>query len=139
MIVVTPIKELITHAENGALSLEADPAAFVALEKAMTERIRQLTLVQVQIRTVADQEAWGLGEASPELTSAQTLVRRFREKASGGPNNAVDVLQSHVVAADEMRTLFRTIRARLEEADEQFAVKFTQLAAAEGIDVGGSR
>ncbi len=136
---VTPIKELITHAENGDLSLEADPAAFVALEKAMTERMLQLRLVQQSLRKVADQEAWGIGEASSRLTSAQTIVRRFREKAAGGPNNAVDTLQSHYLAAEEMRTLFRTIRARLVEADEQFAATFTKLAAADGIDVGGGR
>ncbi|UGT53968.1 hypothetical protein [Nocardia asteroides] len=135
----TPITELVTQAENGNLSLKADPAAFVALEKAMTERIQRLMLVQQKIRVVAHQEAWGLGESSEVLTSAQTLVRRFREKAEHGPNNAVTALQSHIDAADEMRTLFRAIRQRIEESDAAFAAKFKELATAQGVDVGGNR
>lgn len=133
------ITELITEAENGNLALNANPEAFIALEKAMTERIVKLGLIQQKIRKVADQEVWGLGEASPVLTSAQTLVRRFREKAEHGPNNAVTVLQGHRDAAEQMRTLFRTIRARLEEADSAFAARFKDLATAEGLDVGGVR
>ncbi|MFE3545400.1 hypothetical protein ACFXK0_20760 [Nocardia sp. NPDC059177] len=133
------ISELVTQAENGNLSLDADPAAFVALEKAMSTRIVQLGVIQQKIRKVAEQEIWGLGESSAVLTSAQTLVRRFREKADGGPNNAVAVLESHLTAADELRTLFRTIRQRLEEADADFAAKFKELAVAQGLDVGGDR
>ncbi|PKV76793.1 hypothetical protein [Nocardia fluminea] len=135
----TSIADLVAEAESGNLSLKADPAAFVALEKAMTVRMQQLLLIQQKIRAVADQEIWGLGESSAVLTSAQTLVRRFREKADNGPNNAVATLETHIVAARELGTLFRTIRQRYEEADADFAAKFKESAAAQGLNVGGNR
>ena len=135
---VVPVADLIAQAQSGALSLNADPAAFVALEKTMTERMQRISIIQQDIRMVAEQETWGLGEASAVLTSAQTLVRRFREKADSGPNNAVTALESHLVAAEEMLSLFRTIRQRYEETDAAFAARFKELAVAQGLDIGGN-
>ena len=133
------LKELITQAQAGNLSLTATPDAFVSLEKVLIDRIDRIVTIQLDIRAVAEQEVWGLGEASAVLTSAQTLVRRFREKADAGPNNAVAALQSHRDAADDLLVLIRTIRQRYEETDAAFAAKFKELATAQGLDTGGNR
>ncbi|GGK67478.1 hypothetical protein [Nocardia camponoti] len=133
---MSAFKDLTTQAQAGALGLSADPSAFVSLEKACIDRITAIAAIKKKVRTVADNEVWGIGEGAAVLTSAQTMVRRFREKGADGPNNAHDVLDEHQTTAREMLTLFRTIRQRLEEADSAFAAQFKQLATAAGIDTG---
>ncbi|MFB7877089.1 hypothetical protein ACFC06_17685 [Nocardia sp. NPDC056064] len=130
------IGNLIEQVESGNLSLRADAATFVVLEKACEERIFKIAQIKSAIRAVADQEVWGIGEQAAVLTSAQTLVRRFREKAADGPNNAYDTLEGHRVAAEELLTLFRTIRKSYEVSDAEFAAKFKELASAQGLDIG---
>ncbi|WP_433662684.1 hypothetical protein ACQPW1_11370 [Nocardia sp. CA-128927] len=130
---------LIEQAKTGALSLKADPAAFIALEKACTERKAQIRDIQRLIRSIHEQEVWGVGERSDLLTSAQTLVRRFREKAMTGPNNAYDTLEDHYRVATELQDLFQSIRERYEETDVEFAARFKELKFAQRPEHGGGR
>ncbi|MFF0488357.1 hypothetical protein ACWDSJ_00545 [Nocardia sp. NPDC003482] len=122
---------LIEQARAGAVSLKADPEAFLALDRAMRKRKSDIEAIQRLTRSVAQHESWGLGEQASVLTSAQAMVRRFREKAAGGPASATETLQSHWQVADELQTLFRAIRERLEQTDADFAARIRAAEAAQ--------
>ncbi|MFE3445007.1 hypothetical protein ACFXNW_18400 [Nocardia sp. NPDC059180] len=132
-------RPLIEQARTGEVSLAVDPATFLALDRAMLQRKNEIFDIMQVIRKVAEQESWGLGEKSPHLTSAQTIVERFRGKAMNGPNNAYDVLKGHLQIANDMQTLFRTIRERLESTDSEFAAAFRAAAAAHQPETGSPR
>jgi len=130
---------LIEQAKIGALSLTADPAAFIVLDKACQSHMDEIRGIQRIVRKISEQELWGLGEQSAVLTSAQTMVQRFREKAMSGPNNAYDTLEGHYQVAGELQTLFRTIRERFEQTDAAFAARFKELKLAQRPEHGGGR
>lgn len=130
---------LVEGAKTGAVSLKVDPAVFLALDKALEHRKTELRLIRATVQKIAEQESWGLGEKSEHLTSAQTIVSRFRQKAVGGANNAKDTLDGHWQAADELQALFRTIRERFEQTDTAFAQRFKELKLAQRPDHGGGR
>ncbi|MCM6775428.1 hypothetical protein NDR87_15875 [Nocardia sp. CDC159] len=118
---------LIEQARAGAVSLKVDPQAFLALDQAMRKRKSDIEAIQQLTRSVSQHEPWGLGEQSTVLTSARAMVQAFREKAAGGPGSAERTLQSHWQVADELQTLFRTIRERLEQTDSDFAARLRAL------------
>ncbi|MFI6045318.1 hypothetical protein ACIA8C_27060 [Nocardia sp. NPDC051321] len=130
---------LIEQAKSGSLALTADPAAFITLDKACEERKTQIRDIQRVIRKIYEAELWGVGERSDLLTSAQTLVRRFREKAMTGPNNAFDTLEGHYEAASDLQALFQSIRERYEQTDTEFAARFKELKLAQRPEHGGGR
>ena len=118
---------LIEQAETGAVALQADPEAFVSLDRAMAQRKTDIRAVQQLVQQIAGHESWGLGERSEILTSARTLVQRFRDQGAGPEGSAYDALESHWQVADEVQTLFRTIRQRLQQTDSEFAARFRAL------------
>ncbi|MBF6331416.1 hypothetical protein [Nocardia transvalensis] len=120
---------LIDQARTGGVTLKVDPQAFLALDRAMQQRKTEIEAMQQLVRKVSEHESWGLGEQSGVLTSAHTLVQRFRGKGMGGPNSAFDTLQDHWRVADELQTLFRTIRRRLEQTDADFAARLRAVQA----------
>ncbi|WP_405161512.1 hypothetical protein OG203_35045 [Nocardia sp. NBC_01499] len=130
---------LIEQAKAGSLSLKADPAAFIALEKACQDHLDEIGDIQRVIRKIYEQQEWGIGERSDLLTSAQTMVRRFREKAMTGPNNAYDTLEDHYRVATELQALFQSIRERYEQTDAEFAARFKELKFAQRPEHGGGR
>ncbi|MEV0294904.1 hypothetical protein [Nocardia sp. NPDC050710] len=131
--------QLIEQAKSGALSLRADPAAFIALAKALNNRMNEIRDIQRAIRNIFDQQDWGLGEKSEYLTSAQTIVQRFREKAMTGPNNAFDILDGHFKVATDLQSTLNTIRERYEQTDAEFAARFKELQWAQRPEHGGGR
>jgi len=114
---------LIEQAKTGSVSLNVEPQAFLALDKALQQRKTEIQTIQQLVQKVHNQDSWGVGEQSAILTSAHTIVQRLRDKGSGGANNAYDTLQDHWKTADELQTLFRTIRDRLQQTDSEFAAK----------------
>ncbi|MBF6170566.1 hypothetical protein [Nocardia blacklockiae] len=119
---------LIEQARTGAVALRADPQAFLALDRAMEQRKTEIRAIQQLVQRVDQHEVWGLGEQSPVLTSARTLVGRFRAKGAGGDASAYDALEGHWQVADEVQSLFRTIRERLQQTDSEFAARFRAIA-----------
>lgn len=115
---------LIEQARTGAVALHVDPQAFVALDQAMEQRKTEIRAIQQLVQQVNQHESWGVGEQSAVLTSAQTLVGRLRGKGAGGETSAYDALEGHWQVADEVQSLFRTIRERLQQTDSEFAAKF---------------
>ncbi|GAB2696972.1 hypothetical protein [Nocardia thraciensis] len=123
---------LIEQARTGGVSLQVDPQAFLALDQAMDKRKTDIRTMQQSMQQVGQHESWGVGERSPVLTSAHTIVRRFREAGSGGPNSAYEALEGHWQVADQIQSLFRTIRERLEQTDAEFADRIRALAPGAG-------
>ncbi|MFI5775578.1 hypothetical protein [Nocardia sp. NPDC051570] len=126
---------LIEQAQAGAVSLRADPQAFLTLDRAMRRRKSDIEAIQQLTRTISGHISWGLGEQAAVLTSARVLAQRFREKAAGGPASAEAILQQHWQVADDLQTLFHTIRERLRQTDADFAAG---LRAAETAQQSGS-
>ncbi|BCK55479.1 hypothetical protein [Nocardia wallacei] len=128
---------LIEQARTGAVSLRVDPQAFVALDQAMEQRKTEIRAIQQLVQRVNQHESWGLGERSDILTSAKTLVGRFRGKGAGGETSAYDALEGHWQVADEVQSLFRTIRERLQQTDSEFAARFRAITP--GPTAGGAQ
>ncbi|MFR9751091.1 hypothetical protein ACL02S_08645 [Nocardia sp. 004] len=145
-----PLQDLLTEAQEGRLSVRfggtgpdtvrVDVEEFVAIERdceSFKNLIRELQRVADEI---ADREVWGLGENTEELTSAQTLVRRFREKARGSDNSVHAVLEQHYRIVDDLQQLHRLIAQRYQETDAEFASRYGELmAAVPGAGVSGGR
>ncbi|WP_280270050.1 hypothetical protein [Nocardia wallacei] len=119
---------LIEQARTGGVSLQVDPQAFLALDQAMDKRKTDIRAMQQLMQQVGQHESWGIGEQAAVLTSAQAIVRRFREAGSGGSGSAYEALEGHWQVADQIQGLFRTIRERLEQTDAEFAARFRALA-----------
>ncbi|RDI50955.1 hypothetical protein [Nocardia mexicana] len=123
---------LIEQAKTGGVSLQVDPQAFLALDQAMDKRKTDIRTMQQLMQQVGRHESWGVGEQSAVLTSAQTIVRRFREAGAGGQSSAYEALEGHWQVADQIQSLFRTIRERLEQTDAEFADRIRALAPGTG-------
>ncbi|WP_245865273.1 hypothetical protein [Rhodococcoides kyotonense] len=52
------------------------------------------------------------------LPSGIALAQRFSEKAAGGPNNLVDVLQSHIDVVTAMQAVFQKFFDATTDTDQ---------------------
>ena len=141
-----PMKGLIDSAKDGQLSVSFNDNLYVNAEEFVyIERecetfkllIRELQGVATDI---SEREVWGLGEAVAELVSAQTLVRRFREKGQGSDNSVFAVLEEHYKIVDDLQLLHRAIAERYQATDTEFASYYKELLAtdpAPGTPGGG--
>ncbi|MCX4092028.1 hypothetical protein [Nocardia sp. alder85J] len=136
-----PLAELISRARDGQLNVNftsdmrvnAEEFAYIIRDcDAFKESIRKLQQIA---KEVSDQKKWGLGEDQARLTSATTLVHRFRAKAASvdagkdGSNNVRDILEQHYQIVDALQELHRTIAQRYVEADQVFAARYNELMA----------
>ncbi|MGY4102528.1 hypothetical protein ACW2Q0_23665 [Nocardia sp. R16R-3T] len=117
----------IEDAKAAALKVRMEPQAFLDIDAACQNLIIDLSSVQNEARALGERSAWGLGENNPRLTSAIELVKLFKEKAFGGPNNAYDTIGGYIAAATEIQTLFKTIRDVYERTDEDFARRMREI------------
>lgn len=125
----SPFPGYIEAAQTGALRVRMDPQAFVEIDQACQELIDTLVAAQTDARELGERQQWGLGEDDPKLTSAVELVRLFREKAFGGPNNAFDTLTEYISVAQEIKSMFTTIRDGYIRTDTEFAAAMRELSA----------
>ncbi|WP_431957681.1 hypothetical protein [Nocardia lijiangensis] len=124
-----PIANLITEAREGRLQLRIAPEDFVYIDRDC-ERFKMLiTDLQREAQAISevDKGQWGIGADARILTSAQTLVDRFRTKGKGSENSVHAVLEQHYRIVDDIQTLHREIRQRYEAADAVFAAKVKDL------------
>lgn len=124
----SPFPGYIEAAKTGALRVRMDPQGFVEIDQACGELIDALVAAQTDARELGERQDWGLGEDNPKLTSAVELVRLFREKAFGGPNNAFDTLTEYISVAQEIRSLFQAIRDGYVRTDTEFAAAMRELS-----------
>ncbi|MGQ4616474.1 hypothetical protein [Nocardia sp. R7R-8] len=125
----SPFPGYIEAAATGALRVRMDPQAFVKIDQACQELIDTLVAAQTDARELGERQHWGLGEDNPKLTSAVELVRLFREKAFGGPNNAFDTLTEYICVAQEITSMFDAIRDGYVRTDTEFAAALRELSA----------
>lgn len=123
----SPFPGYIEAARTGALRVRMDPQAFVEIDRACQELIDTLVAAQTDARELGERQQWGLGEVDPKLTSAVELVRLFREKAFGGPNNAFDTLTEYISVAQEIKSMFEAIRDGYVRTDTEFASAIREL------------
>ncbi|WP_157112046.1 hypothetical protein [Nocardia beijingensis] len=123
----SPFPGYIEAAKTGALRVRMDPQAFVEIDQACQELIDQLTGARADARELGEQTQWGLGESNPRLSSAMELVKLFREKAFGGPNNAYDTLSDYITVAEDIRAMFKAICDAYQRTDAEFAAKLREL------------
>ncbi|MQY28406.1 hypothetical protein [Nocardia aurantia] len=136
-----PLSDLIAEAREGRLTVDFDSdmrvnaEEFVYIERdcqAFKDSIRGLQQTAINIR---NQKKWGLGEDQSILTSAQTIVHRFRSKAAivdpgkDSANNTFDILEQHYQIVDALQELHRVIAQRYIEADQVFADRYHELMA----------
>ncbi|MFE6924861.1 hypothetical protein ACFVAV_27815 [Nocardia sp. NPDC057663] len=130
-----PLQDLLTEAQDGRLSVSfggsvrLDAEEFVYIERecqSFKDLIREL---QRTASDISKREVWGLGEAVAELTSAKTMVNRFRQKGQGSDNSVHAVLEQHYQIVDDLQVLHRTIAQRFQASDAEFASRYTELMA----------
>ncbi|MFR9751423.1 hypothetical protein ACL02S_10340 [Nocardia sp. 004] len=126
-----PLANLITEAREGRLGLRVEPEDFVYIDRDCQRFMDLIQAMQSKAKEIADIEngGWGLGEDNPRLTSAQTLVGRFREKAKGSDNSVHAVLEKHYQIVEGIQTLHREICQRYMQADSEFAARVQDLLA----------
>ncbi|MFR9753401.1 hypothetical protein ACL02S_20535 [Nocardia sp. 004] len=132
-----PLRDLLTEAQEGRLSVRfggtgpgavrVDAEEFVAIERDCESFKTLIQELQGIATDIANREVWGLGENTAELTSAQTLVRRFREKALGSDNSVHAVLEQHYRIVDDLQQLHRLIAQRYQATDAEFAARYGEL------------
>ncbi|WP_433714871.1 hypothetical protein ACQP2U_12970 [Nocardia sp. CA-084685] len=136
-----PLASAIKDAQNGKLTVSfsddvrVNADEFVYIERdceAFKEEIRDLQRIA---QSISDREHWGLGETTDGMTSAATLVARFRGKAkivnpaTDTDNNVYDILQQHYQIVDDIQNLHRTIAQKYVEQDQEFAARYNELKA----------
>lgn len=123
----SPFPGYIEAATTGALQVRMDPQGFVEIDRACQELIDALVAAQTDARELGERQSWGLGEGNPRLSSAIELVRLFREKAFGGPNNAFDTLTDYISMAQEIQAMFKTMCDAYVRTDAEFAAAMREL------------
>lgn len=136
-----PLASAITDAQDGKLTVSfsqevrVNADEFVYIERdceAFKEEIRDLQRIAIAI---SDRKNWGLGETTDGMTSANTLVARFRGKAkivnqaTDSDNNVYDILQQHYQIVDDIQNLHHTIAQKYVEQDQKFAARYNELKA----------
>lgn len=131
-----PVTGLIDQAKAGNLSIRMDLDKFVYIDRDCTYFKTHIRNIQTVIRTISQQQHWGLGEdhvakGDLDLISAKTMVARWKSKAMGAKdgNSVHAILDSHWQTIDDFQTLFRTIREQMTAHDQEQAAKYKQLEA----------
>jgi hypothetical protein len=131
-----PLQDLLTEAQEGRLTMRfggtvrVDAEEFVYIERECETFKTLIRELQRTATDISEREVWGLGEAVAELISAQTLVRRFREKGKGSDNSVHAVLDEHYKIVDDLQELHRLAAQRYQETDSEFASYYKELLAA---------
>ncbi|WP_167675429.1 hypothetical protein [Rhodococcus sp. B10] len=109
---------LAAAADSGHLFLNEEAAK--RCSAACTTYIAKLREYQIQTEDLTDVR--GLGS----FESGKHLRDRFSQKASGGKNNLVDVLQSHIDVVERMRVVFNKFFDATTRQDEMNATALNQ-------------
>lgn len=111
-------QSLAVAADHGHLYL--NPEAARACSEACDNFILKLESHKSTAKTLANVDGWG------DFDSGRALRKVFSEKAVGGDNNMVDVLESHIQVVREMQIVFRKFFAATEALDGENAADLTQ-------------
>lgn len=92
-------QSLAVAADQGDLFLDAEAAA--ECSSACSDYIARLVLHQTKAKSLADIRGWG------DFDSGRTIRKIYAEKAVGGENNMVDVLEGHIEVVRQMQAVFQ--------------------------------
>lgn len=107
---MTHWRALAVAADRGQLYL--NPEAAEKCLQACDAYIERLREHRLQAHNLANTDGWG------DFQSGKDLRQIFRDKAVGGANNMVDVLQSHIDVVEEMKVVFGKFFSATEAADD---------------------
>ncbi|MFI6778761.1 hypothetical protein [Nocardia sp. NPDC050412] len=136
-----PLASAIKDAQDGKLTVSfsnevrVNADEFVYIERDCQAFKDEIRALQAIAKSIADRKSWGLGETTDGMTSAATLVARFRGKAkivdpaTDSDNNVYDILQQHYDIIDDIQNLHRTIAQKYVEQDQEFAARYNELKA----------
>lgn len=126
-----PIANLITEAREGRLQLRIEPEDFVYIDRDCERFKRLIRTMQGEAEAISqiEKQQWGIGADNAILTSAQTLVDRFRTKGKGSDNSIHAILEDHFRIVEDIQTLHREIRQRYVDTDATFAARVNNLLA----------
>lgn len=111
-------QSLAVAADQGHLYLNSEAAK--ACSDACDIYIGRLVGHKDTAKDLANVDGWG------DFDSGRALRKIFSEKAVGGDNNMVDVLESHIQVVREMQIVFRKFFAETEALDGENAADLTQ-------------
>ncbi|MEV2224538.1 hypothetical protein AB0E01_32330 [Nocardia vinacea] len=144
-----PLTSAIKDAQDGKLTVSfsnevrVNAAEFVYIERDCQAFKDEIGRLQQIAQGISHREHWGLGETTEGMTSAATLVTRFRGKAkivdpaTDSDNNVFDILQQHYQIVDDIQNLHHAIAQKYVEQDEKFAAAYNELKAnAERSQIG---
>ena len=144
-----PLASAIKDAQDGKLTVSfgnevrVNADEFVYIERDCQAFKDEITALQIVAQNISRREHWGLGETTDGMSSANTLVARFRGKAkivnqaTDSANNVFDILQQHYQIVDDIQNLHRTIAQKYVEQDQEFAARYNELKAnAETSQIG---
>ncbi|WP_072806939.1 hypothetical protein [Rhodococcoides yunnanense] len=107
-----------TEVDRGNLSLSPEAAA--QCDAACTNFIAKLEAHRLNAGVL--REVKGLGT----FPSGIELAQKFSEKAAGGTNSLVDVLQSHIDVVMQMQAVFQKFFSATDTVDQDNAAAITQ-------------
>ncbi|MGI5221198.1 hypothetical protein [Nocardia sp. CA-290969] len=120
-----PLTNLITEAQEGRMSVRLTPEEFVNINRDCESFKLLIRDMQETAKRIAETPAkdWGLGADNALLTSAQTLVNRFKEKGKNAPdkNDVYSILDENYKIIEDIQTVHKIILDRYMEADTAFA------------------
>lgn len=137
----SPLASAITDAQDGNLTVSfsnevrVNADEFVYIERDCQAFKDEIQYLQRIADRISNRKNWGLGETTDGMSSANTLVARFRGKAkivdqaTDSDNNVYDILQQHYQIADDIQTLHHTIAQKYVEQDQEFAARYNELQA----------
>lgn len=102
-------------ADEGHLFLDAQAAS--ACSAACDEYIGKLRGHQSKADELGNVSGWG------DFASGKDYQRILSEKAVGGDNNMVDVLQSHIDVVEEMKSVFNKFFTATQAVDDATAAE----------------
>ncbi|MFI5720823.1 hypothetical protein [Nocardia sp. NPDC051750] len=120
-----PLANLITEAQEGRMSVRLTPEEFVNINRDCDRFKTHIRQMQERAKIISEtpDKAWGLGADNPLLTSAQTMVARFRTKAKGAEdgNDVHAILEQNYKIIEDIQSVHKIILDRYMATDTAFA------------------
>ena len=125
-----PMASLLAAATDGQTSVEMSPEEFIYSDRDCEMFKAQIVMIQRIADEIAQQDHWGLGEANDELTSARTMVGRYKVKAHGAPdgNSVYEIMAKHYAIIEDIQNTYRIMRDNMMEADSEWAAAYNSLS-----------
>ncbi|MEU1982205.1 hypothetical protein [Nocardia sp. NPDC019395] len=122
---------LLNAANEGQVSVQMTPEEFIYLDRDCETFKLAIRDIQRSAEQISQQETWGLGEANDSLVSARAMVGRYKVKAKGAPdgNGVWEIMEQHYLIVEDIQNVYRTIRDRIMQADDEWAAAYNSLSA----------